>query len=128
MSLLKEQYKIDEDDVKGDTGPLIVPETVFFSFDFDDISKEHNYNTTVFWNFGDFGSEDNEIVVSTSSNSMVKHVYKNFGWYHVHCIGFVNGVPFHHEREVEIKNTNNNILFGNNQSVLFGDYTNVNYA
>ena len=94
MSILKDYYKIIE--TPPTSGVLLItPVTKFFSFDFNNISHTDNQNTNVFWNFGDPYNTDNEKVISTSSNSMVRHTYTYSGTYSITCIANVNDVPFH---------------------------------
>lgn len=101
MSILENYYKIKE--TLPTSGALLVSPTIkYFSFDFDNISKENNNATTIFWNFGDPYSTENEIIKSKVSNSMISHVYTYSGTYKVTCIANVGGVPYHLEQFVTI--------------------------
>lgn len=75
--------------------PLTTSVTKTFTFDLGNLLKENDNNSSVFWNFGDPSSSDNELVSKSISNAMVTHNYTYPGQYTIHSIANVNGVPYH---------------------------------
>jgi len=101
MALLDTLFNMEN--TNGAGGSLLnTPFAQVFSFDIDNITETKNSNSSVFWNFGDPTSPDNEVVCSSIANSLVKHVYTYPGTYHVHAIANVNGVYFHTEQFITI--------------------------
>ena len=99
MSLLQSLYKQQEKN--GRTGSLLSePFIKYFSLDINNITKEQNYNSSVFWNLGDPESTDNEFVSPNVVESTVKHTYLYAGTYHITCIVNINGVLFHLEEDL----------------------------
>jgi hypothetical protein len=99
MSILKDVYKLEELNGRSQAY-LETPLVKYFTLDLNNITKEQNLNSSVFWNFGDPESGHNEIVSPSIVNSTVKHTYATTGTYHVTCIVNVDGVPFHLEQDV----------------------------
>lgn len=98
MSILKDVYNIEE--TNGRTILLDIPFSQYFSLDLENISKQQNQNSSVFWNFGDPESVDNEVVCSSIVNSSINHTYEYQGSYNINCIINIDGVCFHLKRNL----------------------------
>ena len=100
MNLLETYYGITQTNGAYTNTPLSTSVKKYFNFDFDNITKEEVRNSTVFWNFGDPNSPENEDVQNILST--VTHDYNYSGSYLVTIIANINGVPFHYEQRVNI--------------------------
>lgn len=101
MSMLSELYKVEQKNGAFGTA-LRKPVARQFSFDLNDLVKENNINSNVFWNFGDPNSPTNEVVSSSATSSVVEHVYSYPGNYEINSIANINGVHFHNVQNIVV--------------------------
>lgn len=124
MAILDTLFNMEN--TNGASGiPLIIPLAQIFSFDLDIFTEDKNSKSSVFWNFGDPDSTDNEIVCSSITGALVRHIYTFPGNYHIHAIANINGVYFHTEQFISISPqvTANVIVDEDSGAILYDDVT-----
>lgn len=96
MSILETVYKMSASVSSANDYlfPLVTPKEVFFTLNFDNQPKDTD-NATIFWNFDDPHSVDNETINYSAINSVTSHTFQNAGVYNVTNISNINGTQFH---------------------------------
>lgn len=109
MSILSDVYKIPDASVEQfDSRFLLsVPYSKQFTFDIDSITSESSKDVTIFWNFGDPFSSDNEVILNNIIDGTATHTFNHAGIYKLNTIANIDGILFHVESEFEaLPNTN----------------------